>query len=58
MNYDLQQIKNLISKAKAHEILVLSVNKLEKDSLKLGQKQIEKFVKRDQDYVITVIKRC
>ena len=56
MNYDISLLKNLISRAKPHEILVLSVNKLEKNSLKLCQNKIDKFIKKDQDYTITVIK--
>ena len=43
MNYDISQLKNLISKAKPNEMLVLTVNKLEKNSLKLCQNSIDKF---------------
>jgi hypothetical protein len=57
MNYDTNQLKNLIFKAKPQEMLVLSVNKLEKNSLKLCQNEIDKFVKKDQDYVVIAIRR-
>jgi hypothetical protein len=32
------------------------VNKLEKNSLQICQKEIDKFIKKQEDYVITVIR--
>mgnify|MGYP006295204615 CR=1 FL=1 len=57
MNYDLNQLKNLIFKTKQEEMLVLAVKKLEKNSLKLCQNEIDKFIKKDQDYVVIAIRR-
>ena len=57
MGLDKNQLKNLISKAKTSDILVLTVNNLEKDSWKLGQKQIVNFIKKEQDYTVIVMKR-
>lgn len=57
MKIDLNTLKSLISKSKPNDILVLQVNPLEKNSLEICQKDIEKFVKKQEDYVITVIKR-
>ena len=57
MIIDKPTLKRRIDGCKPHEILVLTVNKLEKDSLKLGQKQIEKFIKKGQDYLIIAIKK-
>ena len=54
---DKQALKKSIDTAKPSEILVLSVNKLEKNSLQICQKEIDKFVKKQEDYVITVINR-
>ena len=54
---DKKVLKKSIDAAKATEILVLTVNKLEKNSLQICQKEIEKFIKKQEDYVITVIKR-
>ena len=57
MNLDKKSLKQLIDQSKPNEILVLSVNSLEKNSLQICQKEIDKFVKKQEDYVITVIKR-
>jgi len=54
---DKSAFKKTIDTAKPSEILVLSVNKLEKNSLQICQKEIENFIKKQEDYVITVIKR-
>jgi len=56
MNIDKKSLKQLIEQSKPNEILVLSVNFLEKNSLQMCQKEIDKFVKKQEDYVITVIK--
>ena len=57
MNIDKPSIKRLVEQSKPNEILVLHVNPLEKNSLQICQKEIDKFIKKQEDYVITVIKR-
>lgn len=57
MTLDKLALKKCIDTAKPSEILVLSVNKLEKNSLQMHQKEIERFIKKQEDYVIMVIKR-
>ena len=57
MNLDKKSLKQLVEQSKSNEILVLSVNSLEKNSLQICQKEIDKFIKKQEDYVITVIKR-
>jgi hypothetical protein len=57
MKYEIKQLKNLISKAKPQEILVLAVNKLEKDSVNTNLKLVENFIKKSEDCVIMVIKK-
>ena len=57
MNLDKTSLKRLVEQSKPNEILVLSVNSLEKNSLQMCQKEIDKLVKKEEDYVITVIKR-
>ena len=57
MNVDKPSLKKLIEQSKPNEILVLQVNPLERNSLQSCQKEIDKFIKKDDDYVITVIKR-
>ena len=54
---DKPTLKKLMEQSKPHEILVLSVNSLEKNSLQMCQKEIERFINKSDDYVITVIKR-
>jgi len=57
MNIDKSSIKRLIEQSSSSEILVLSVDSLEKNSLQICQKEIDKVVKKQEDYVITIIKR-
>ena len=57
MTLDKPSLKKLLEQSKPSEILVLSVNSLEKNSLQICQKEIDKFIKKQEDYVITVIKR-
>ena len=57
MNVDKTSLKRLVEQSKPSEILVLQVNPLEKNSLQSCQKEIDKFIKKDDDYVITVIRR-
>jgi hypothetical protein len=54
---DKSSLTKLLNQAKSSEILVLSVNSLQKDSLQICHKSIEKFIKKQDDYVITVIRR-
>jgi hypothetical protein len=54
---DKLSLKRLVEQSKPNEILVLTVNSLEKNSLQMCQKEIEKFIRKQEDYVITVIKR-
>jgi len=57
MNLDKKSLKQLVEQSKTNEILTLSVNSLEKNSLQMCQKEIERFINKSDDYVITVIKR-
>jgi hypothetical protein len=54
---DKKVLKKTIDTAKPTEILVLSVNKLDKNSLQMCQKEIDKFIKKQEDCVITVIRK-
>ena len=57
MKIDRNTLKKLIEQSKPNETLVLTVNSLEKNSLQSCQKEIGKFVNKEDDYVITIIKR-
>jgi hypothetical protein len=54
---DKTALKCQIDQTRPNEILVLSVNSLEKNSLQMCQKEIEKFIRKQEDYVITVFKK-
>lgn len=57
MNLDKNSLKNLITKSKPNEMLVLLVDSLDKNHYKNYQNEIDRFIKKSEDYVITVIKR-
>jgi len=57
MTVDKSTLKRQIDQSKPSDLIVLTVNKNEKNSLQICQKKIEKFIKKQEDYVITVIKR-
>jgi hypothetical protein len=57
MRLDKTALKRQVDQSKPNELLIFTVNKLEKNSLQICQKEIEKFIKKQEDYVITVIKR-
>jgi len=46
-----------IDQTKQNEMIVLTVNSLEKDSLRSVQKDIEKFMNKSYDYLTTIVKR-
>ena len=57
MTPDRNLLKNLITTTKSHDLLVLSVNSLDKNSYKIYQNEIEKFIKKSDDYVLVAIKK-
>ena len=57
MKIDRNTLKKLIEQSKPNETLVLIVNSLEKNSLQICQKDIGKFVNKEDDYVIVTMKR-
>jgi hypothetical protein len=57
MKIDRNTLKKLIEQSKPNETLVLTVNSLEKNSLQSCQKEIGKFVNKEDDYVIVMMKR-
>ena len=57
MTPDRNLLKNLIANAKTPDFLVLSVNSLDKNSYKNYTNEIEKFIKKTEDYVVIAIKK-
>jgi DNA-binding Xre family transcriptional regulator len=57
MNLDKILLKRAIDKTKPQDLLVLTVNKLEKGSVSTNLKTIEKFINSKDDYVIMVMRR-
>ena len=57
MNLDKTILKRTIDQTRPQDLLVLTVNKLEKGSVNTNLKTIEKFMNSKDDYVIMVMKR-
>ena len=57
MTPDRNLLKNLITSTKAPDLLVLSVNFLDKNSYKIYQNEIDKFLKKTDDYVVMVVRK-
>ena len=57
MNLDKPLLKRTIDQTKPQDLLVLTVNKLEKGSVNTNLKTIEKFMNSKDDYVIMVLRR-
>jgi hypothetical protein len=57
MNLDKTLLKRTIDQTRPQDLLVLTVNKLEKGSVNTNLKTIEKFINSKDDYVIIVMRR-
>ena len=57
MTPDRNLLKNLIATTKSQDLLVLSVNSLDKNSYKTYQNEIDKFIKKSDDYVVMVMRK-
>ena len=49
MNIDVNNLKTIISSSKPSDRLILSLTNLEKNSYQISKKEIDKFIKKDQD---------
>ena len=54
---DKNNLKRTIDQTRPQDLLVLTVNKLEKGSVNTHLKTIEKFMNSKDDYVIMVMRR-
>jgi hypothetical protein len=54
---DKPKLISLLSSTKPNDLLVLSVNALDKNSYKNYRIEIDKFMKKSEDYVVMVIRR-
>jgi len=57
MNLDKTLLKRAIDQTRPQDLLVLTVNKLEKGGVNTNLKTIEKFMNSKDDYVIMVMRR-
>ena len=57
MNLDKNALKRLIEQTRRGDLLVLDMSRLEKNSLQMCEKAIDKFMKKQEDYVIVLIKK-
>jgi len=53
---DKSKLISLLSSTKPNDLLVLSVNSLDKNSYKTYQNEITRFTKKTDDYVVIVSK--
>ena len=54
---DKSKIISLLTSTKPNDLLVISVNSLDKNSYKNYQNEMARFMKKTEDYVVMVIKR-
>jgi hypothetical protein len=54
---DRPKLISLLSSTKPNDLLVLSVNSLDKNSHKNYQNEVTKFIKKSDDYVVIVVRR-
>jgi hypothetical protein len=54
---DKSKLISLLSSTKPNDLLVLSVNSLDKNSYKNYQNEMTKFMKKSYDYVVIVVRR-
>ena len=57
MNFDKTLLKRTIDQTRPQDLLVLTVNKLEKGSVNTNLKTIEKFMNSKDDYLIMVMRK-
>jgi ribosomal protein S20 len=57
MNFDKTLVKRTIDQTRSQDLLVLTVNKLEKGSVSTYIKKVEKFINSKDDYVIVIMRR-
>ena len=57
MNLDKSALKQLMNQSRPNDLIVLTISKFEKNSLQMCQKEIDKFMKKQEDYVIVLIKK-
>jgi hypothetical protein len=57
MNLDKTLLKRTIDRTRPQDLLVLTVNKLEKGSVNTNLQKVVKFIKNKDDYLIMVMRR-
>jgi hypothetical protein len=57
MNLDKTLLKRTIDQTRPQDLLVLTMNKLEKGSVSTYIKKVEKFMNSKDDYVIVIMRR-
>ena len=57
MTADKSALKRCIDQSMPKDLLVLTVNNLQKDSISTNLKRIDKFMNNKDDYIIAVIKK-
>ncbi len=57
MTVDKSALKKMIDAARPNELMVATVSSLDKDAQKKMRSELDKFMSKGGDYVVTVVKR-
>lgn len=57
MTIDKTALKKHFDSARPNDMLVITVSALEKDGIKRVKSELEKFMSKNGDYVVTVVRR-
>ena len=57
MTVDKTALKKMIDTARPNDLMVANISALDKDSQKKAKAELEKFITKSGDYVVTVVKR-
>lgn len=57
MTVDKNALKKLVDSTKANDILVSTVNAIEKDGVRRIKSEVEKFLSKSSDYVVILVRK-
>jgi formate-dependent phosphoribosylglycinamide formyltransferase (GAR transformylase) len=56
-NIDKNALKKLVDSTKPNDILVSTVNAIEKDGVRRIKSEVEKFLSKSSDYVVILVRK-
>lgn len=57
MTVDKNALKKLVDSTKPNDILVSTVNAIEKDGIRRIKSEVEKFLSKSSDYVVILVRK-